>query len=143
MQNENTKDVAAATKLDHIGVFVHSLDEAAKTYERLGFPMKTTVDFRRANGREVRVGIIQLTDDVELELLEDPEALESGVPPLNHICFEVADIDSELERLKSEGFPLESDTPRPGITAQAIAFLMPEAADGVRVELAQKEYDPA
>jgi catechol 2,3-dioxygenase-like lactoylglutathione lyase family enzyme len=127
------------SKLDHIGVFVHSLDEAAKTYERLGFPMERVVDFRRANGREVRVGIIQLTGGVELELLEDPEALESGVQPLNHICFEVADIRDELAQLKSEGFPLESDVPRPGITAPAIAFLLPEAADGVRIELCQKD----
>lgn len=125
--------------LDHIGVFVHSIDDAARIYERLGFRIERTVEFRRANGKVVRVGIIHLTEDVELELLEDPDALDSGVPPLNHICFRVNDIKDELKRLKSEGIPIENESPRPGVTAPAIAFLLPEAADGVRIELAQKD----
>lgn len=123
--------------LDHIGIFVRSLQEASEAYEHLGLSIHQTIDFRRANGRTVRVGLIELANGIELELLEDPDAVDEGTPVLNHICFRVDDIEGELKRLKTSGVPLESDVPRPGITSSAIAFLRPEAAGGVRIELAQ------
>lgn len=126
------------SSLDHIGIFVRSIEESAQIYERLGFSVDRTIDFRRANGRRVRVALVEVGNGIELELLEDPEAVAEGVQALNHICFSVDDVHVEHERLRSLGVPFESDSVRRGVTSPAIMFLLPEAADGVRIELAQR-----
>ena len=125
--------------LDHVGIFVRSLSGAAEIYGRLGLQVEQVTQFRRANGREVRIGIIPLAHGVKLELIEDPEALDAGVQPLNHICFEVQDIKSQLDQLRDEGVPLEDQEPRRGVLSSSIAFLDSAAADGVRIELAQDD----
>lgn len=125
-------------RLDHVGIVVRSLDEAAGIYADLGFPLEREVEFQRGNGRTIRVGIIPVARGVILELLEDPEMLDRGAPALNHICLEVPDIVSELARLKDAGVPLQDERPRRGVVSEAIAFLQPQAADGVRIELTQK-----
>lgn len=124
-------------RLNHVGIVVRSVDEAKAIYAELGFPLEREVEFRRELGRTIRVGIIPVAPGVMLELIEDPEMLENGAPALNHICLEVPDITSELARLKSAGIPLQDERPRKGVVSEAIAFLQPQAADGVRIELAQ------
>ena len=124
-------------KLDHIGIYVRSIDEASKIYERLGFPVERVIQFD-AGGRSVPIAFIPVAPGVDLELIEAPGALDAGLEALHHICFEVDDIAAELDGLKRTGTPLADLEPRPGAAARLIAFLKPEAADGVRVELAEK-----
>ncbi len=124
-------------KLDHIGIYVRSIDDAAAIYERLGFPVERVIQFD-AGGRAVPIAFIPVAPGVDLELIEAPGALDAGIEPLHHICFEVPDIASELAALEASGVPLADHAPRPGAAARLIAFLKPEAAHGVRIELAEK-----
>jgi methylmalonyl-CoA epimerase len=124
-------------KLDHIGIYVRSIEQASAIYERLGFPIEKTIQFD-AGGRSVPIAFIPVAPGVDLELIEAPGALDAGLEALHHICFEVPDIASELAMLEAAGAPLADHAPRPGAAARLIAFLQPEAADGVRVELAEK-----
>jgi methylmalonyl-CoA/ethylmalonyl-CoA epimerase len=124
-------------KLDHIGIYVRSIDEASKIYERLGFPVERVIKFA-AGGREVPIAFIPVGEGVDLELIEAPGALDAGLEPLHHICFEVPDIAAELAEARRLGTPLADQAPRPGAAARLIAFFEPEAADGVRIELAEK-----
>ena len=124
-------------KLDHIGIYVRSIEVSSKIYERLGFPVERTIQFQ-AGGRSVPIAFIPVAPGVDLELIEAPGALDAGIEPLHHICFEVPNIAAELEALKRAGTPLADQEPRPGAAARLIAFLEPAAADGVRVELAEK-----
>jgi methylmalonyl-CoA epimerase len=124
-------------QLNHVGIYVRSIEEASKIYERLGCPVERTIQFS-AGGVEVPIAFIPLAGGVDLELIEAPGALDNGAEPLNHICFEVEDIHAELESLKADGIPLATPEPRPGAAARLIAFLEPSAADGVRIELAEK-----
>lgn len=125
-------------KLDHIGVYVRSIEAAAGIYERFGFTIDRIVTLTTATGADVRIAFLPIAEGVDLELIEAPGALDQGAEPLHHICFEVPDIEGELQRLRDDGVPLATPSPRPGAAARLIAFLEPVAADGVRIELAEK-----
>jgi methylmalonyl-CoA/ethylmalonyl-CoA epimerase len=58
---------------------------------------------------------------------------------IHHIAFDVADIDSEIRRLESEGFELINKTPKPGADNKIIAFLHPKSTGGVLVELCMEK----
>ena len=124
-------------KLDHIGIYVRSIEASSKIYERLGFRVERTIQFQ-AGGRSIPIAFIPVAPGVDIELIEAPGALDAGLDPLHHICFEVPDIAAELDELKRAGIPLADAQPRPGAAARLIAFLDPAAADGVRIELAEK-----
>jgi methylmalonyl-CoA/ethylmalonyl-CoA epimerase len=57
---------------------------------------------------------------------------------LHHVAYRVADIRSELARLKSHGVRLIDETPRRGAHGNTIAFLHPKSTDGVLIELCQR-----
>lgn len=54
---------------------------------------------------------------------------------MHHIAYEVADIEGELARLKSAGYELLDEKPRPGAMRSTIAFLKPKSTQGVLWEL--------
>ena len=80
----------------------------------------------------------------EVELVE-PVTDDSGVarflqkrgPGLHHICFEVDDLETLLLQLKEKGVRLINETPLTGVGGKKMAFIHPESADGVLVELYQ------
>lgn len=125
-------------RLDHIGVFVRNIEAASAVYARFGVSVERIVELQAGEGRTVRIAFLPLSGGLDLELIEAPAALDNGVEPLHHICFEVPDIRAELAALKADGVPLESDEPRPGAAARLIAFLDKAAAGGVRIEIAEK-----
>ena len=57
---------------------------------------------------------------------------------MHHIAFEVVDIESELARLKSEGFELIHETAKDGADHKRIAFLHSKSTNGVLIELCQE-----
>lgn len=123
-------------RIDHLGIFVRDLDEACRIYtDQLGMPRRD-VTFTTAEGREIRVAFLQV-GETSLELLEWPERVDAGATGINHIAFEVDDIDQHLQDLAAADVPLEDKVARKGAEADQIAFLRPEAANGVRIELCQ------
>ena len=63
--------------------------------------------------------------------------IADGKGGLNHICFEVEDIDDALAELKSKGIPLLDEVPRIGHAGCRIAFLDPIGTENCLIELAQ------
>lgn len=128
--------------VDHIGIVVNDLDEALATYrDTLGFSL-----LERLSAPEHGVEIAFLdTGSSTLELLSPTDA-ESGTARflarrgegVHHICFAVPDIRRALEDLRTAGLRLIDETPRPGIHG-LIAFVHPQAAHGVLIELLQKD----
>ena len=131
------------SKIDHIGIAVKSIEEARAFYEKgLGLRMTHTEE-RKEQG--VRVGFLPLGES-ELELLEPltPESavarfLEKRGEGIHHICIQVEDIEAALARLAAEGFKLIDATPRIGAGGKKIAFVHPQSAHGVLIELAEKD----
>jgi len=60
---------------------------------------------------------------------------------LHHIAFRVDDIEQRLGELQRAGVALADETPRQGAGDASVAFLERRAANGVRVELVEREGD--
>ncbi len=126
-------------KIHHIGIAVHSLEQALKFYrDTLGLPVhkQATVEEQGVKAALLTIG------QSEIELLEplSPESpvgrfLERKGEGMHHICFQTPDVASELEGLKEKGVQLIDQQPRSGL-AGMICFLHPKASRSVLVELA-------
>lgn len=127
--------------IDHIGIAVKDLEAAIETYEKL---LQTPCYKREVvESQNVETAFLQ-TGESKVELLgaTDPESvinkfIEKKGEGMHHVAFEVDDIQAEIKRLKSEGFTLLSDSPKPGADQKEIVFLHPKSSNGVLVELCQ------
>ena len=57
---------------------------------------------------------------------------------LHHLAFHVDDIDSEIARLKKEGFVFINEEKKRGADNKWICFLHPKSTNGVLIELCQE-----
>ena len=100
-----------APRLAHIGIAVHSLDEAVRTYAALLGVEPDDIAYEMSEAEQVRVAFIELPN-TRIELLEptgpdSPVArfLESRGEGVHHLCFEACgDLEVERERLETEDF---------------------------------------
>ena len=93
----------------------------------------------------VRVSFVDLPN-VKIELLE-PLGADSPIKSfleknkaggLHHLCFEVNDINSALDKIKSLGkYRLLDEKPKIGSHGTPVAFLHPKDCSGVLIELEQ------
>jgi len=126
-------------KIHHVGIAVHSVDEALTFYrDVLGLHVHA-LDTVEDQG--VRAALLKIGES-EIELLEPtrPDAnmakfLERKGEGLHHICFQTADVDGELQILKDKNVDLVDQASRVGL-AGMICFLHPKAMRGVLTELA-------
>jgi methylmalonyl-CoA/ethylmalonyl-CoA epimerase len=127
-------------KLDHVGIAVTSIEEAARMYETLGLVVEGTEIIPEQG---VRVAFLP-AGDTRLELLEPtgPESpiarfLDRKGPGIHHVSVQVRNIESAMARLVERGYTLLSDTPQPGAHGSLVCFLHPRSAGGVLLELTQ------
>jgi methylmalonyl-CoA epimerase len=129
-------------KIAHIAVAVPSVDDAARFYSgRLGLKMtsKETVP-----GRKVTVGFIPVGETrIELVQPDSPDSpiarfLEQRGPGLQHICFEVDDVEAEFKRLTEAGVRMVDKTPQPGAHGTKVCFIHPHSTGGVLIELSEQ-----
>jgi methylmalonyl-CoA/ethylmalonyl-CoA epimerase len=129
-----------AYKIDHIGIAVVSIDDALDVYRSLGLKEAHREDVPT---QKVRTAFLPVGES-RIELLE-PTAEDSPVARflarrgggLHHVCFAVYDIEAALEDLRGRGFRLLHDHPVPGAGGKRVAFLHPDAGQGVLIELSQ------
>jgi len=129
-----------AYKIDHIGVAVVSIDDALAIYRSLGLEEAHRED---VPAQKVRTAFLPVGES-RIELLE-PTAEDSPVAKflarrgggVHHVCFAVDDIEAALADLKGRGFRLLHDQPVPGADGKRVAFLHPDAGQGVLIELSQ------
>ncbi len=127
--------------IDHLGLAVHSLEEASRLYaDVLGFVSGGTEEIR---DQKVRVAFFEV-GGVRIELLEPTDGdspiarfLEKQGPGLHHVAYRVADLPATLAALKSAGVRLIDETPRPGAHGTQIAFAHPKSTGGVLIEFCQ------
>ena len=125
-------------RLHHVAVAVKDIQGVLNDYaEVLGLPRTEVV---RVESQNVKATLIPV-GDVELELIEptDPQGgvakfIERRGESLHHICFQVEDVDRELEALEAKGLQLIDKQARPGL-AGMVGFLHPRSTRGTLVEL--------
>lgn len=128
-------------KLEHIGIAVKNLEESNRLFSRLlgTDPYKTEIVEREG----VKTSFFKV-GDVKIELLEatHPDSpiarfIEKKGEGVHHLAFDVQPIEEKMGNLKSEGFGLLADTPKPGADNKKIVFLHPKTTNSVLVELCQ------
>ena len=130
-------------KVDHIGVAVKSISEAARFYtDILGIKMTGT---EIVADQKAKVSFLPV-DDTNIELLESTEPdgpvakfIESKGEGIHHIALHVENIEEALEFMKSKGVRLIDQKPRIGARGIRIAFVHPKETRGVLLELCQEE----
>ncbi|MGO1730058.1 MAG: methylmalonyl-CoA epimerase [Flavobacteriaceae bacterium] len=129
-------------KIEHIGIAVKNLEDAAHTYEVL---MQEKPYKEEAVESEGVATLFFKSGESKIELLaatseDSPIAkyIAKKGEGVHHIAFAVDDINAEIERLEKEGYQLINKTPKPGADNKLIAFLHPKSNHGVLVELCQE-----
>lgn len=134
------------SKIDHLGVLVDDIDRNRSLFEHLGLavgPIERVPSF----GVEIafiRVGesLVELVEPIDSDsgLAADLEAADQTAV-LHHVAFRVDDLEDQLAELRRAGVPLADDTPRQGAGDASVAFLERRAANGVRVELVERDTE--
>lgn len=128
-------------RIGHVAVVVDDIEAA------LGF-WRDALGLKVAGVQEVpdqqAVVAFLPTGESDIELVRPTDA-ESGAarflrrrgPGMHHICLEVEDLDGILRRLVERGVRLINPEPVVGAEGTRVAFIHPESAFGVLVELSE------
>ncbi|MBT3918830.1 MAG: methylmalonyl-CoA epimerase [Flavobacteriaceae bacterium] len=128
-------------KIEHIGIAVKNIENATKIYTSLLGSSPYKMEEVKSEG--VKTSFFK-TGDSKIELLEatNPDSpiakfIEKRGEGVHHIAFAVDDIQSEIVRLKNEGFIVLNENPKKGADNKLVVFLHPKSTAGVLVELCQ------
>ena len=133
------------SRVDHVGIVVSDTAAAVSLYSSLlGLRAEPTLD----NTREgVLLTFLHPSEPgaATLELLEPTKGdtgvarfLEKRGEGMHHVCFEVDDVQAEIDRLAAEGVEVLDRAPRRGMHGEKLAFVHPRSARGVLIELYEK-----
>ena len=131
-----------ASKIQHLGVAVTSLDEALNFWrDALGLELQ---EIEVVEDQGVRVAMLPLGES-RVELLEATGAetpvgkfIAKRGPGIHHLCVEVGDLRAKLADLKARGVRLIDEEPRTGAGGALVAFVHPAATGGVLIELTER-----
>ncbi len=127
-------------RVNHLGIIVEDLDEAVRSFtEHLGL----TLDHIEPYGDELEIAFLPCGDTL-VELIEprtqagsNADYLKEHGPGIQHVAFEVGDLEAALSELAEHGVKPLGDAPIPGAGSTRIAFLEPQAFGGILVELCE------
>jgi methylmalonyl-CoA epimerase len=129
-------------KISHLGIATKDIDEALKFWQNaLGLEQTHT---EVVEDQKVRVAMLPI-GETRIELLE-PTSPDSPISKfldkrgggIHHIAVEVENITESLRQLKQSGARLIDETPRVGAENCLVAFVHPQSAGGVLLELIQQ-----
>ena len=129
-------------KIAHIGIAVRDLEKAKHLFSDIfGLDVlnEETVNAYQVKLVDLKIG------DIEIELLEGmnenstiTKFIEKRGEGIQHICFEVDDINTALRELTDKGVELIDQEARVVRHGRKIAFLRPHNTHGVLIELVEK-----
>jgi methylmalonyl-CoA epimerase len=128
-------------KIDHIGIAVHSIQQAAAFYEQaLGLECER---IEEVASQKVRTAFFTL-GETHIELLEPMDKsspiakfLEKRGEGIHHIAYLSDDLATQLEKAKKSGCVLINEQPASGAGGKQIAFLHPKSTGGVLTEICE------
>jgi methylmalonyl-CoA/ethylmalonyl-CoA epimerase len=129
-------------KVEHIGIAVKELSSSIPLFEKMlntNCYKQETVASEHVNTAFFQKGT------TKIELLESttPDGviakyIDKKGEGIHHLAFEVADIYSEMQRLKDEGFILLNEQPKKGADNKLVAFLHPKTTNSILIEICQE-----
>jgi methylmalonyl-CoA/ethylmalonyl-CoA epimerase len=133
--------MAAIKKINHVAIVVEDMDDALTFWrDALGMELGRLSE---VTAEKSQVAFMPVADG-EIELIF-PTTNDSGIAKyldkhgqgMHHLCLEVDDIEGMLAQLKAKGVRLINEEPRISADGKKYAFIHPESARGVLVELYQ------
>ncbi len=129
--------------LHHIAIAVDDIQNYSSIFEKL-FGFKTgPVETNPTN--KVNLSFIDI-QNTKLELikpLDDDSSiarfLSKHGPGIHHFCLLVDDVEAAIDEMKLKDVRMIDDTPRQGAGGSLIAFIHPESAGGILIELKQEK----
>jgi len=129
-------------KIEHLGIAVKDIQKANEVFKKLlgkSSYKQETVDSEAVTTSffeigESKIELLQATD----ESSAISKYLDKNREGIHHIAFDVEDIQSEIIRLKNEGFIFINDVPKKGADNKLVVFIHPKSANGILVELCQE-----
>jgi methylmalonyl-CoA/ethylmalonyl-CoA epimerase len=129
--------------LHHIGIAVHSIDDALPRWTGMGLTL-ASVD--EVPTEQVKVAVL-MAGATRIELLEptspaSPIAkfLDKRGPGVHHLAFRVGDCQLQIDALAAAGTALLDRAPRPGAHGCKVAFVHPRQLGGVLAELVEDPH---
>ena len=129
-------------KIEHIGIAVKDIIESNELFANLFGERHYKMEEVESEG--VKTSFFKIGAN-KIELLEatkkdSPIAkfIDKKGEGIHHIAFDVDDIESEIKRLKKEGFVVLNEVPKKGADNKLVAFLHPKTTNGVLIELCQE-----
>jgi methylmalonyl-CoA/ethylmalonyl-CoA epimerase len=129
-------------KIEHIGIAVKNIETSNLLFEKLFGAPAYKEEMVESEG--VKTSFF-MNGPNKIELLEATNAdspiakyIEKKGEGIHHIAFDVADIYSEITRLKAEGFVVLNEIPKKGADNKLVCFLHPKSTNGVLIELCQE-----
>jgi methylmalonyl-CoA/ethylmalonyl-CoA epimerase len=128
-------------KINHVAIVVEDMENALSFWrDALGLELH---ELRDVSAEKSQVAFMPIADN-EIELVM-PTTDDSGIAKylakrgqgMHHLCLEVDDLLGMMVKLKSKGVRLINEEPRTSADGRKYAFIHPESACGVLVELYQ------
>ena len=130
------------TEVDHIAIAVRDLEAAAAWYKDVFGAEVTHREVVESDG--VEEALIKVAESyIQLLTPTKPDSpvgkfLESRGEGLHHVAYRVDDCAKALDAVKSAGFRVVDEAPRPGSRNTTVAFLHPKSGFGTLIELVQE-----
>jgi len=130
-------------KIEHIGIAVKNIYQSNELFKKLFGKEHYKIENVASEGVSTSFFMI---GETKIELLEATNVtsaiskfIEKKGEGIHHIAFEVDNIESEMARLKQEGFELINQSPKDGADNKRICFLHPKTTNGVLIELCEEK----
>ena len=130
-------------KIEHIGIAVSNLENSNLLFKKLFGEPHYKLENVESEGVSTSFFMI---GETKIELLEattpnSPIAkfIEKKGEGIHHIAYAVDDLDTEINRLTTEGFEFISKQPKDGADNKRICFLHPKSTNGILVELCEEK----
>ena len=128
--------------LHHIAVAVDDLDKYSGIFKKL-FNLETgEIEISRTNNTSLSFIDLKNCKLEFLKPLNDNSSMAKFLakrgPGIHHFCLIVKNIREALEELKAKNVKLIDETPRTGAGGSLIAFIHPDSAGGILIELKQE-----
>ena len=128
-------------QINHVAIVVEDIDDALSFWrDALGIELH---ELRDVPAEKSKVAFLPVAGS-EIELVQ-PTTDDSGIAKylakrgqgMHHVCLEVDDIEGMLAQLKTKGVRLITEEAKTAADGKKYAFIHPESASGVLVELYQ------
>ncbi|MEE9554042.1 MAG: methylmalonyl-CoA epimerase [candidate division Zixibacteria bacterium] len=127
--------------LHHVAVAVDDIEKYRSIFENLLDIKCGPVETDEANGVSLTFLDLQNSELEFVKPLDDGSSIAKFIAKrgsgIHHFCLRVEDIDTAIEELKSKNVQMIDNKPRAGAGGSKIAFIHPESAGGILIELKQ------